>query len=248
MGKMGEHAWQEDICPLTHAWICLSKYLCHLWDQKPKNVMSRDWRHESGRFLSPQNVFTASPGSVKSAKSQVSVSQWNCDDVYHEREKWKTGGKVCLGVGRDVEKLSYATPPTGLRVTPNTWKLGKSPMGRGWGRWGGGHVAACCPAHLGTDKTPSQAEDNLATNQLLILTVSSCMEQANVSKHIEQLLWKCALWLQEITDRNGNVVVEIPKVLSEIWWARIRSHNENTQLAVSGRTREPPSQTQREDS
>lgn len=74
MGKMEEHAWQEDICPLTHAWVYLSKHLCHLWDQKPTNVISREWRHERGRFLSPQNVFTVSPGSLKSAKSQVSVS------------------------------------------------------------------------------------------------------------------------------------------------------------------------------
>lgn len=35
---------------------------------------------------------------------------------------------------RNVKKLSYATPRTGLRAKPKAWKLSKSPMGEKRGR------------------------------------------------------------------------------------------------------------------
>lgn len=66
--------------------------------------------------------------------------------------------KVCVRGGwadenRNVKKLSYATPPTGLGAKPKAWKLSESPTGEKSG-WTGGRrvcvrvrVAACRPAH-----------------------------------------------------------------------------------------------------
>lgn len=50
---------------------------------------------------------------------------------------------------RNGKKLSYATPPMGLRAKPKAWKLSKAPWGkRGGGQGGGGGGMSACSGML----------------------------------------------------------------------------------------------------